>query len=128
DQAGVGQRPQLEGEPALAARLTLLVEGRDPAPGAGEGGVAAAAAAAPGGQEPRPGTVQVGQQLAVGVTDQGADRHGQGPPVAVGPLAVAPLPVGAPAGPLVGVEVVLDQGADARVGDQHEVAAAAAVG
>jgi len=127
DQPGVGQRAQLQGEAALAAGLALLVEGGDPAPGPGEGGVAAAAPTALGGQEPRPRPVQVGEQLPAAVADQGADRHRQGAAVAVGALAVAPLPVGAPPGPLVGVEVVLDQGADTRVGDQDHVAAAAAV-
>ena len=125
--SGVGQRAQLEGQAALAAWLALLVEAGDPASGPGEGGVAAAAAAAPGGQELGPRAVQVGQQLAVGVADQGADRHREGPPGPVGARAVASLPVGALAGPLVGMEVVLDQGADPGFGDQHDITATAAV-
>ena len=74
-----------------------------------------------------PRAVPIGQQLAVGVADQGPDRHRQGPVVAVGPPTVVPLAVRAAAGPLVGVEVVLDQGADTQVGDEQNVAASTAV-
>jgi len=127
DQAGVGEQPQLQGELPLLARLAPLVEVGHPAVWAGEGGVAAAAAAAPGGPEPRTRPVEVGEQLTALATDQGAHRHGQDTAVAVGALPVVALPVDALAGLLVGMEVVLDERADTRVGDQHDVAAAAAV-
>ena len=74
-----------------------------------------------------PGSIMSTSVVAVGVLDDGADRHGQLEVLARGAGAVVAHAEPAVAGGAVRRVVVRQQRRHLRVGDEHDVAAVAAV-
>ena len=127
DQPDVGDRAQLQHELAGLARLAEQREAGRLARGRGERGVAQPPAAALGGDEPGARPDEVGEDLAVRRHDDGAVGHGELQVVRVRAGLEPALALLAVAGRGVRAVVEVEQGVHARVDDEHDRAAAAAV-
>ncbi len=111
----------------LLPRLTELREPRGLAPGGGQRRVAATTAAATGEDQVTPNADQVRDLLAVRPQDDSAVRHRQHEIHTVGAVPVGALTRTAARGPLMGMEVEVEQGRHARVDPEDDVPATTAV-
>ena len=128
DQAHVGQEFQFEAEAFLIAGAAGFVLGGRLVGGGGEARVALAAFAAARHREAFAGLGEIVEALAGGfVVDHGADGHLDVERAALGAGPLAALAVTAALGLVLGVEAELEQGVLVDGGDQHDVAAAAAI-
>ena len=126
DQADVGDQLQLQQQPAFFAGRAMLGDTRRLVGWLGKGGVAAPAPPAARREKGLPLLPQVGQQFAaVGVAQQGAERH---PQVQVWRIFAVPVAAGAGAarlGFVVGVALEGREGVQPPVCHEQHVAAAA---
>ncbi len=111
----------------LLPRLTELREPRGLAPGGGQPRVAATTAAATGEDQVTPNADQVRDLLAVRPQDDSAVRHRQHEIHTVGAVPVGALTRTTARGPLMGMEVEVEQGRHARVDPEDDVPATTAV-
>ena len=127
DQRDVGDRLELEDDIALPAGRAQQGEAGRLALRVREGRVAESADAAGRGDEAHARLDHVDERLAGLVLDDGADRHRELEVLAGGAGAVVAHPEPAVAGRAVRRVVVRQQRRDLRIGDEHDVAAVAAV-
>ena len=127
DQAGVGEQPQPQLEPALLARQPLLGKARRLARGGGELAVAAPAAAAARHQRALAGLGQVPAVAELRVLDHGPRRHPNHEGLRRGAVLARTLPVAAALGLEVRAAAKGGQVAQRGIADDDHVAAAPAV-
>jgi hypothetical protein len=128
DESDIGDQLELELDATLDAGPAGLVLARHLVGGGSEGGVAPAAAAALCDDAAVAGLQQLAQELArVGIPHHGARRNAQHHVITRGTLLILPLPVLATLRLILLLVLVVEQGRQVGIGDQHDVPAVAAV-
>ena len=127
DEGDIGDGLELQDDITSLPGLAQQMEARGPTPGGRQGEVAPPPGAALGHDDARARTDEIGDDVSIGVLDDGPLGNGQHQALAVGATAPSAHAGCAVARGSVGGAVIGQQSSDPRIHDEHDVAAVTAI-